>query len=412
MSSLVQVLEFPSSLLLAVSFLLIAFFLHRYAGGSKVVRVLRSALISRILLGVGAVLLAVEGTFSVPIHGSVVFAAYILIMMLSLNLVVLDALFRHAKVGFVLNHLGLLVIVLAAFFGAPDVIRCKMMLGEGETTGLAYTEKGQLIQLPFNICLDRFEVECYEDGDNAPKQFSSHLTVDGKRMTTAVNEPCSVDGYTIFQDGYDVSEGRYSILLLVRDPWLPIVYIGMAILAIGSVLLLFGRWNMKIMIPLTIILTVLFTVLSIYRINFQTLMPALRSWWFLPHLCFYMIAYSLMALGVVLVLLDAFKIRLPKAVGPDLPEHLMRSSSALLIIGMLTGSIWARQAWGDYWAWDSKENWAAVTWFTSLIYLHLSQRHSWKGLTILLLAFLALQVTWYGVNYLPSAINSLHTYTN
>ncbi|MDO4197232.1 MAG: cytochrome c biogenesis protein CcsA, partial [Prevotellaceae bacterium] len=91
-------------------------------------------------------------------------------------------------------------------------------------------------------------------------------------------------------------------------------------------------------------------------------------------------------------------------------NHFMRSSSALLIIGMLTGSVWARQAWGDYWAWDPKENWAAVTWFVSLIFLHLMNKKGMKAATILILAFLALQITWYGVNYLPSAMSSIHTY--
>ena len=77
---------------------------------------------------------------------------------------------------------------------------------------------------------------------------------------------------------------------------------------------------------------------------------------------------------------------------------------------MLTGAVWARQAWGDYWSWDAKENWAATTWLLSLIPLHLSNHRSSRYTIVLLLTFLALQITWYGVNYLPAAKDSLHTY--
>lgn len=122
-----------------------------------------------------------------------------------------------------------------------------------------------------------------------------------------------------------------------------------------------------------------------------------------------MVAYSLMALALVMWLVERYNTH---ERWQGVSENLVRSSSALLIIGMLTGSVWAREAWGDYWAWDPKENWAAVTWFVTLMHLHLANRRGWQAITILVLAFLALQITWYGVNYLPSAMDSLHTYNS
>ena len=41
-----------------------------------------------------------------------------------------------------------------------------------------------------------------------------------------------------------------------------------------------------------------------------------------------------------------------------------------MTLGMLTGAIWAKEAWGHYWAWDPKETWAAATWFSYLTYIH------------------------------------------
>ncbi len=360
-------------------------------------------------------MLAIEGTWTVVVHQSVAFCIYVVLLMLSLGLTVLKGLKRKAKVGFLLNHFGLFLIVFAAFFGSPDVQKLKMIVPKGGVERIAYTEERRTVMLPFDIALDDFKVEYYEDGVS-PRQFTSTLKVDGQKMQTSVNSPCSYKGYTIFQNSYDQMEQRYTVLLLVRNPWLPVVYVGMAMLAIGSVLLLFGKWKAKVVVPATCVLTILFTAFTISKINFSTLMPALRSWWFVPHIFIYMVAYSLMAFGLLMWLYEAWKERksdAPISTTPTycLSDALVRSSSALLIIGMLTGSVWAWQAWGDYWAWDAKENWAAVTWFFTLLHLHLNNKRGWAAITIIVLAFLALQITWYGVDYLPSAANSLHTYT-
>ena len=50
---------------------------------------------------------------------------------------------------------------------------------------------------------------------------------------------------------------------------------------------------------------------------------------------------------------------------------LLQTSSCLLLIGMLCGAVWAKQAWGDYWTWDPKECWAMATWMLTLIGMHL-----------------------------------------
>lgn len=73
----------------------------------------------------------------------------------------------------------------------------------------------------------------------------------------------------------------------------------------------------------------------------------------------------------------------------------------------------AHRTWGDYWAWNPKECWAAVTWLLTQAHVHMSpmkKKKAWALLDVLLLAFGSLQITWYGVNYLPSASESMHTY--
>lgn len=408
MNTLLKTLAFPYSAILAGTFLVIVLALHCFAKDSKLVRTMRSALTGRVLLAVGAVILAIEGTWSIPLHHSFLFVGYALILMLSLLLTLLDGLRGKVRPGMLLNHLGVLLIVWAALFGAPDISRSQVIVGRGESTNFSVANDGFVINLPFTIALEDFHIDYYEDG-KSPKQYTSHLLVGGEHIDVSVNNPGSYQGYTIYQQSYDRTAQQFTILQMVRDPWLPFIYLGMCLLAVGSVLLLFGKWRARLVIPVTLVLTALFTALSVAKINFGTLMPALRSWWFVPHLFIYMVAYSLMALALIMWLVE---LRKKNGHWRMLSDNLMRSSSALLIIGMLTGSVWARQAWGDYWAWDPKENWAAVTWFISLMHLHLNDKRGWKAITILVLAFLALQITWYGVNYLPSAMDSLHTYNS
>lgn len=80
---------------------------------------------------------------------------------------------------------------------------------------------------------------------------------------------------------------------------------------------------------------------------------------------------------------------------------------------MLTGAIWAKDAWGNYWSWDPKETWAAITWAGYLLYIHLRLfgKTTPKILYVVLIgSFLTLQMCWYGVNYLPAAQQSVHLY--
>jgi len=98
----------------------------------------------------------------------------------------------------------------------------------------------------------------------------------------------------------------------------------------------------------------------------------------------------------------------------NIADNLVYVGVAFLTIGMLFGALWAKAAWGDYWTWDPKETWAAATWLAYLVYIHLrkARPRDWQmACTVLLIAFICLQLCWWGVNYLPSARgNSVHTY--
>lgn len=72
-----------------------------------------------------------------------------------------------------------------------------------------------------------------------PKKFESDITIDGKNYTIGVNSPARIDGYDIYQFSYDEKMGAasaYSIIEVVHDRGLPIVYLGMFVMLAGTLM--------------------------------------------------------------------------------------------------------------------------------------------------------------------------------
>ena len=174
------------------------------------------------------------------------------------------------------------------------------------------------------------------------------------------------------------------------------------------------RWQYRWIMLFSTVLSGVFIIINIVKpeIHDQTLMPALQSVWFVPHVSVYMFSYSLLGCATLLSTVALMR----KNSDMDLAiEKLLYAGMAFLSAGMLTGSLWAKDAWGAYWSWDAKESWAAATWGLYLIAIHLApsvMNTTRRGIyhATILLGFLALQMCWYGINYLPSAETSIHVY--
>ena len=184
-------------------------------------------------------------------------------------------------------------------------------------------------------------------------------------------------------------------------------------------LITYQRWGYKWILSFSTILSAVFIVVNIAKpdIHNKVLMPALQSPWFAPHVIIYMFSYAI--LGAVTLVALYYLFRKEKLQDKerimDMTDNLVYVGVAFVTMGMLMGAIWAKEAWGHYWSWDPKETWAAATWLGYLVYIHyrlLKTSKNKTSMTILLLAFILLQVCWYGINYLPSARErSVHTYS-
>ena len=150
-------------------------------------------------------------------------------------------------IGFILNHGGLFLTLVAATLGAPDMQRVRMTVHTGTEEWRGVDEQQRVVSLPFGVELKRFILEQYADG--SPSRFASELsfTKHNKQRLSAtvdVNHPISINGWKVYQYGYDTSAGaasQVSVLELVRDPWLRYVYFGIFMLLGGALLMFFDR---------------------------------------------------------------------------------------------------------------------------------------------------------------------------
>jgi cytochrome c-type biogenesis protein CcsB len=80
-----------------------------------------------------------------------------------------------------------------------------------------------------------------------------------------------------------------------------------------------------------------------------------------------------------------------------------------LTIGIISGGVWANEAWGSYWSWDPKETWALITWMIFATYLHARITKGWEGKKTAILGGLGFFVIWIcylGVNFLGKGLHS------
>ena len=170
-------------------------------------------------------------------------------MAVILGLVVLRQLKSWAAASFslftfhfsLLPHLGLFLAMTCATLGNADMQRLKMITVKGEPEWRALNSQQQIVEMPFSIELKDFIMETYDDG--MPRRFASDIQVVTKtgghiQATVEVNKPVEVDGWKIYQYGYDTqmdAMSKTSILELVSDPWLPLVYTGIYMMLAGAV---------------------------------------------------------------------------------------------------------------------------------------------------------------------------------
>ena len=154
------------------------------------------------------------------------------------------------------------------------------------------------------------------------------------------------------------------------------------------------------------------------------LVPALQSNWLIAHVVTCFIGYGAFAVAGGLGLMYLLKQRsagrktptdtiignLPELrIIDDLTHKTIVFGFLWLSAGIISGAVWANEAWGTYWSWDPKETWSIITWFIYALTLHARFTRGWGGNRIAWLAivgFIAVFFTYFGVNFLLSGLHS------
>ena len=156
---------------------------------------------------------------------------------------------------------------------------------------------------------------------------------------------------------------------------------------------------------------------------FNPLAPALQSMWLPVHAGVSVMAYGFLALafcGGIMYLLQErelkskrfgfFFTRLPSLDSLDqLNSHCLTAGFVFLTLGIISGSVWARQAWGTYWQWDPKETWSLITWFLYAAQIHQRFTVGWRGKRAAVMAivgFCAVLFTLWGVTFFLGGVHS------
>lgn len=179
----------------------------------------------------------------------------------------------------------------------------------------------------------------------------------------------------------------------------------------------YKHWKYNWILAFSGLVASVFVCVNIFKpeIHSTILMPALQSYWFVPHVTVYILSYSMLGAATIASVIQLIKLSKNKADDKlyDFMDNIVYVGFGFLMLGLLMGAVWAKEAWGHYWSWDPKETWAFITCAAYLVYIHmrLQNKHPRFTLWMIPISFILLMITWIGVSYLPAAQNSVHVYS-
>ncbi|MEW5744274.1 MAG: c-type cytochrome biogenesis protein CcsB [Nitrospirota bacterium] len=164
---------------------------------------------------------------------------------------------------------------------------------------------------------------------------------------------------------------------------------------------------------------------SVLPREIRPLSPVLQSYWLGIHtfLAFLGNAAFAVAFGVgIMYLLQEHYLKAKRTHGlfkrlpslqvlDEINYKLITLGFPLLTLAIITGALWAENAWGSYWRWDPKETWSLITWFIYALVLHIRLTAGWRGKKAAILSiigFVVVLFTFFGVNL---TLKSLHTFS-
>ena len=171
-------------------------------------------------------------------------------------------------------------------------------------------------------------------------------------------------------------------------------------------------WLSVVAMPATLLVM---TYAALQPMEIHDLMPALRSAWFGVHIGSAVISYSAFVIAGVSGLrwlMTAKKGGSRHALDQMdyLSYRMVAFGFLFLTVVILSGAIWAEQAWSAFWTWDPKEVWALITWIIYAVFLHLRLRMKKRGTVMAWFLVIAVPVVFFTFAGVNTFMHGLHTY--
>jgi cytochrome c-type biogenesis protein CcsB len=180
-----------------------------------------------------------------------------------------------------------------------------------------------------------------------------------------------------------------------------------------------------VVLPIILLIILFATLILPKPMQYSSpLVPSLQSNWLMMHVSMMMFSYSILILGSLLSILMLVLIKTKNIIftlnssvtNKNLITNLDNWSYRtiglgfpLLTIGIISGAVWANEAWGSYWSWDPKETWALITWLIFAAYIHARLSKGWEGEKAAILGscgFFVVWVCYLGTNFLGQGLHS------
>ena len=155
---------------------------------------------------------------------------------------------------------------------------------------------------------------------------------------------------------------------------------------------------------------------SVQPMEIKDLMPALRSTWFGIHIGSAVISYASFVIAGSISLRYLLTVKKENADQRALDQmdylsyRMVAFGFLFLTVVILSGAIWAEQAWSAFWTWDPKEVWALITWIIYAVYLHLRLRMKKRGTAMAWYLVIAVPVVFFTFAGVNTLMHGLHTY--
>jgi ABC-type transport system involved in cytochrome c biogenesis permease subunit len=329
---------------------------------------------------------------------------------------------RWKRPGVTLLHLAFVGILAGAMTTFTTARKGLVHLPQGQPVREYLSEStNRYHQLPFTLQLDSFHI-AYDPVSHCPADYISDVRLNGQPRRIQMNRILSERGVRLYQSSYDDDE-QGSWLALNCDPWgIPLTYLSYGLLAFAWIILLvapgetFRRLSgraLRLGAGLTYLI-VLGITYAVFHAKSATLMPVLRSGWFVAHVSLVSAAYMLLFVTWVASVVSLCLARRRPHTHQRLAQvnhALLFPAVAMLTAGIFVGAVWANVSWGRYWGWDPKEVWALITLMLYALPLHRRVLPAFGSPSFcqgfLALAFLAVLATYFGVNLL---LGGMHSY--